>query len=300
MGMLMYLPQANKEKEKEEVSGKNFRAVSCCMQGWRLKMEDAHVTYNEELFSMFAIFDGHGGQEVAKFCAEHIIQVFKDNENFKKGQIKEALVESFLKLDEMMLSEKGKLFLDKHKEEAGEESIAGCTANVAVIYKDVLYVANAGDSRSVLSEQGKAIEMSIDHKPENEEELRRIEKAGGFVSQGRVNGNLNLSRALGDFEYKQNKNLQPQDQIITGYPEVQDRKLDYEKNEFLLMGCDGIWETKSNQEMVDFVKERLQKGLENGIILEQLLDDLCAEDTMSSGGKGCDNMSGILVTFKKA
>ena len=81
-------------------------------------------------------------------------------------------------------------------------SFAGCTANVAMIYKDELIVANAGDSRSVLFSNGEAVEMSEDHKPDLPGEKDRIIKAGGFVSDGRVNANLNLSRAIGDLEYK--------------------------------------------------------------------------------------------------
>ena len=61
-----------------------------------------------------------------------------------------------------------------------------------------LYVANAGDSRCVLCRNGKAVEMSFDHKPEDELERKRIEKAGAKItSDGRVNGGLNLSRAIG-------------------------------------------------------------------------------------------------------
>ena len=79
---------------------------------------------------------------------------------------------------------------------------AGCTAVFAYISGSTLYVANAGDSRCVLGRGGKAVQMSFDHKPEDAPELARIEAAGGMVTEGRVNGNLNLSRCIGDFEYK--------------------------------------------------------------------------------------------------
>lgn len=79
---------------------------------------------------------------------------------------------------------------------------AGCTANFIVVRQNKIYVANIGDSRSVLSEEGKAVPLSDDHKPNKQNEKDRIEKAGGFVMAGRVNGCLNLSRAFGDFEYK--------------------------------------------------------------------------------------------------
>ena len=59
-------------------------------------------------------------------------------------------------------------------------------------------MANAGDSRCVLSRNGKAVDMSVDHKPEDNAERDRIQNAGGKItSDGRVNGGLNLSRALG-------------------------------------------------------------------------------------------------------
>ena len=90
-------------------------------------------------------------------------------------------------------------------------SLAGCTANVALLNSNELYVANAGDSRAVLCNKGKAIELSEDHKPDNEKEKDRIIKAGGFISDGRVNANLNLSRAIGDFEYKKDKSFTVED-----------------------------------------------------------------------------------------
>lgn len=49
--------------------------------------------------------------------------------------------------------------------------------------------------------------LSEDHKPDNELEKKRIEQGGGIVADGRINGNLNLSRAIGDLEFKNNKDL---------------------------------------------------------------------------------------------
>ena len=79
---------------------------------------------------------------------------------------------------------------------------AGCTSVVACLVGRTLHVANAGDSRAVLCRKGGITEpLSYDHKPEQKREKDRIEAAGGFVNNfGRVNGNLNLSRSLGDLK----------------------------------------------------------------------------------------------------
>lgn len=128
-------------------------------------------------------------------------------------------------------------------------------------YKKKIFIANAGDSRSVLCRGGKAVALSEDHKPENEEERRRIEKAGSFIQEGRVDGNLNLSRSLGDLKYKKNKSLKPEEHPITAYPDT--KVVDMEpEDEFIIMGCDGIWEQKDNQEMVDYIRERFLKKIE--------------------------------------
>jgi len=80
-----------------------------------------------------------------------------------------------------------------------------------IITESEIYCANAGDSRCVLSYDGKTIEMSVDHKPELTTEKARIEKAGGFVEENRVKGILNLSRSLGDLEYKQDASISVED-----------------------------------------------------------------------------------------
>ncbi|XP_067126174.1 protein phosphatase 1G [Centruroides vittatus] len=193
--------------------------------------------------------------------------------------------------------EEGDLFPIGEKEEPGSDS--GCTAVVAVIHGTQLYVANAGDSRCVVSRLGEAIEMSSDHKPEDELERKRIENAGGHVTiDGRVNGGLNLSRAIGDHSYKQNKNLSPKEQMITALPDVRTLTLDVNSDDFMVLACDGIWNFMSSQEVIDFIKDRLDSDIKLSTISEQLFDYCLAPDTLGDG-TGCDNMTCIIVKFHK-
>ncbi|MBN3324047.1 PPM1G phosphatase, partial [Atractosteus spatula] len=185
------------------------------------------------------------------------------------------------------------------KEEPGSDS--GTTAVVALIRGKQLIVANAGDSRCVVSEKGKAVDMSYDHKPEDEVELARIKNAGGKVTMdGRVNGGLNLSRAIGDHFYKRNKALPPEEQMISALPDIKVLTLNKD-HDFMVIACDGIWNVMSSQEVIDFVSERIKPN-ENGevrllsSIVEELLDHCLAPDT-SGDGTGCDNMTCVIVTF---
>ena len=129
----------------------------------------------------------------------------------------------------------------------------GCTANVLMIMNNLLICANAGDSRAVLGEGGRAIPLSTDHKPNLKRERERIYKAGSTVNiEGRIDGNLNLSRAIGDITHKKNTKLPLQDQAITSMPDIKLHQLN-NKTDFCIMGCDGIWETKTSQQIVDYV-----------------------------------------------
>ena len=150
-------------------------------------------------------------------------------------------------------------------EEPGCDS--GCTAVVAVLRKKDLYVANAGDSRCVLCRDGEALELSLDHKPEDEPEMSRIVKAGGKVTlDGRVNGGLNLSRALGDHAYKRNSALPPQEQMISALPDIRHISLEPGRDEFMILACDGIWNFMSSQEVIKFIRPRLAENSEKSNI----------------------------------
>jgi len=113
-------------------------------------------------------------------------------------------LQGFLDIDYVMLRNKT----------CGDQ-MAGSTAVVVLVKDNKLYCANAGDSRAIACVNGQLEVLSLDHKPNNEAESKRIIQGGGWVEFNRVNGNLALSRALGDYVFK-HENKKPEDQIVTG------------------------------------------------------------------------------------
>mmetsp|Transcript_38870 Transcript_38870/g.44250 ORF Transcript_38870/g.44250 Transcript_38870/m.44250 type:complete len:319 (+) Transcript_38870:47-1003(+) len=316
--MGVYLSAPNKEKISND-GGDGFLAYGASgMQGWRTGMEDAHIT-NENLetqTALFAVFDGHGGPEVAQFSSRHFGELLLKQAPYKSGDYGEGLRQAFLGIDTLLRTEDGiaeikaqkqedmkdegkslgMLFSSEYNEEGQYRINAGCTANVALLKDNKIFVANAGDSRAVLSRNGLAVALSQDHKPELQGELDRIRKAGGTVTDGRVNGNLNLSRSLGDLEYKKDNTIPPEAQLISANPdlEVVDLAPDCD---FLILACDGVWDVMSNQQAVDFVSQKLKQdpNVRISSICEDIFEFCCAPTTAQ--GIGCDNMTCIIIKF---
>eukprot|EP00826_Nyctotherus_ovalis_P064071 TRINITY_DN9394_c0_g3_i2.p1 TRINITY_DN9394_c0_g3~~TRINITY_DN9394_c0_g3_i2.p1 ORF type:complete len:188 (-),score=55.34 TRINITY_DN9394_c0_g3_i2:127-690(-) len=173
----------------------------------------------------------------------------------------------------------------------------GCTACVVLVTKTEIHVANAGDSRCVLSVSGKAVDMSEDHKPNLDKEKQRIENAGGYVEDNRINGSINLSRSLGDLEYKNNPKLKRDTQLLIPIPDIKTESIS-ESTDFLIVACDGIWDCLSSQGAVDYVGKRLGKEKTSKII-EDMMDDILPMDVNEKGGLGCDNMTCIVISLRK-
>ncbi|PUZ71923.1 hypothetical protein GQ55_2G352500 [Panicum hallii var. hallii] len=330
MGVYLSTPKTDKASADGENERVRFGLSS--MQGWRTTMEDAHAALPnlDDCTSFFGVYDGHGGKAVSKFCARHLHKQVLINDANSSGDLPASVYKAFLRMDEMMkgqrgwrelteLGEKGNKISgmlegiiwspkggdsdnlgDGWETEEGPNSnfpgpTSGSTACVAVIRNDQLIVANAGDSRCVISRKGQAFNLSTDHKPDLEGEKERILSAGGFVVAGRVNGSLNLSRAIGDMELKQNEVLPAERQIVTAEPELKTVKLS-EDDEFIVLACDGIWDCMTSQEVVDFVHKHLNTEDKLSDVCEKLLNRCVAP---TSGGEGCDNMTVIIVQFKK-
>lgn len=124
--------------------------------------------------------------------------------------------------------------------------------------------------------------------------MNRITRAGGFVNQfGRVNGNLNLSRSIGDLKYKQVPGISPADQMITAEPDIISTRL-RPGDEFIVLGCDGIWDCLSNEECVKYVRDRIdtKSPVEIGT---EMLDEIVSDDPRASQGIGGDNMTVMII-----
>lgn len=296
-----------------------FWGISC-MQGWRDRMEDAHIAIPRlprwRDTAVFGVFDGHGGEQVARFVERHLPEELAGHH---PEDLHTALVKSFQHMDKMLMDPRNIMELRRLTLGSGPGStpleaslvhpdFVGCTALVCCVRPEAITVANAGDCRAVLSRDGKAIELTQDHKPNLPGEMERINKAGGCVMEQRcphgslyrVNGDLSLSRAIGDLRYKQNSLLRAQDQLITCTPEVH-AYTRQPNDEFMVIACDGVWDVVSSQQAVDFVRRRLGNLLDGSLrpeaVAESLLDACLSPDLQQTGGLGGDNMSLVLVVF---
>jgi serine/threonine protein phosphatase PrpC len=131
--------------------------------------------------------------------------------------------------------------------------------------------------------------LSFDHKPSEVSEKDRITEAGGFVKARRVDGDLAVSRALGDFVYKRNENLPVSKQKVVANPDIVVYPRSVEQDEFIVLACDGIWDVASSKQCADFVQQLLSEGeTDLGIICEEALDT-CLERNSK------DNMTILVV-----
>ncbi|CCK68687.1 type 2C protein phosphatase PTC3 KNAG_0B02450 [Huiozyma naganishii CBS 8797] len=308
--------------EKEHHSGVDARSAFglCAMQGWRMSMEDAHVVELDVLgcqiaesgdgdlkavphWAMYAVLDGHGGAHVARFCGAHLAEIFKSvyEKRRQKGAdadalqvvplMTESLRETFFKADEELL-----------EDPQWQNDHSGCTATSVLISRDdkMLVCANGGGQQDRAGHMVTAGETTaFDHKPSLESERARIVAADGFVEMDRVNGNLALSRAIGDFEFKSNKTLPPEEQIVTCSPDIMQHQLDYDADDFVVLACDGIWDCLSSQECVDLVYYGINKGGMSLNDISSRIVDVCCAPTTEGTGIGCDNVSIVIVALLK-
>ncbi|CAO2841090.1 unnamed protein product [Amaranthus hypochondriacus] len=131
--------------------------------------------------------------------------------------------------------------------------------------------------------------MSKDHRPCCRNERTRVESLGGYVEDGYLNGQLGVTRALGDWHLEGMKHTDRKSGPLSAEPELKLITLTKE-DEFLIIGCDGIWDVFSNQNAVDFVRRRLQKHNDVKLCCKELVEEAMKRDAM-------DNLTVVMISF---
>lgn len=279
-----------------------------CMQGFRCHMEDKHIVSQfKDLpdHTLLAVLDGHAGKGVSTYVSLHLQGVLektaqwgaycrlsptqraeKNSDNKGKGieLLQEALVQAYCDMDNIL----------RQAMTIGKLEPSGSTLVCTIITPSHIVCASVGDSRCVVGlNNGQAIALTEDHKPDLPEEKHRIEEAGGKVEMNRVQGELAMSRALGDFQYK-SLELHQAYQMVTCYPDVSVFPRT-EADSFLILACDGVWDVMSNQDAITFLHSIVPSVLDEEsapLTSEELAEELI-DLALNLGSM--DNISALVV-----
>ncbi|KAL5013947.1 hypothetical protein ScPMuIL_008217 [Solemya velum] len=265
--------QPNSQTTKQRLSVKyEVKAFAAERKGEREEMQDAHVIINDftdkftnldpsiSRIAVYAIFDGHGGARASRFASENLHKNFRDK--FPKGDIeqveremKKTLIDVFKKTDEDFLKEASQ------RKPSWKD---GTTATFVLVINDIVYVANLGDSEALLcrykedTQKSIPISLTTNHNPSVYGERVRIQKVGGTVREGRIMGILEISRSIGDGQFKKHG--------VSCVPDVKKCILT-DADRFILVACDGLWKSFSPEESLEFVAKVLKQQAESDMSL---------------------------------
>lgn len=229
---------------------------------------------------LFGIFDGHSGTACSNYLKTNLQSLISKERDVFYGatseDVCEALCRVFLAADTAFAN----AFFAANKKYGDRSSVAiptpGSTACIGILNEDKLYVANVGDSRAVLGRVNNPdlsvfhVDLSKDHKPGRSSETMRILSAGGSVQASHISSNkclvsvgplrvwpggLSVSRGIGDFSLKANKELEKQGvrgDLISPYPEIRYTTTSI-CDQFLVIACDGVYDVLSSEEVVKFI-----------------------------------------------
>jgi len=317
------LPHPIRTKWIERHGDQNYTVASAEMQGWRSTMEDAKsvclkLNDRHKDLALFGVYDGHAGSQCSTYLEKAVPAAVG---KLAKPTKKHDLIDAMLAVDEEFLSNphartngstcvftvvrprrahphkssKSSSVDSSGSNSSSSSSASGQREKPSSSTGQKLFevtVSNIGDSRAVLLRaDGRWKLLTRDHKPSNAEEKERIEKAEGKVDNSRVDGQLALSRAMGDWHYKQNGKLKPHEQKVVAIPEIS--RILAAEGDSLLLCCDGIFEKLTTAEVCSFVHEDMvaSGNKEPALTLARLLDL-----SLDRGSK--DNMTAVCITFK--
>ncbi|KAK1276824.1 Protein kinase and PP2C-like domain-containing protein [Acorus gramineus] len=222
--------------------------------GRRETMEDTHFMlpqmYNDKHIHLFGIFDGHRGAAAAEFSARALPGFLQNlcSTNSPSDALSEAFVKTDVAFREDLASQ------CSSKRVVQKDWHPGCTAVAALIVRNKLFVANAGDCRTILCRDGLPLPLSKDHVASCPEERARVTKEGGQVKwqldTWRVGpAALQVTRSIGDDDLKP---------AVTAEPEITESLLTAE-DEYMVMASDGLWDVISNDEVISIIRDTVKE-----------------------------------------
>ncbi len=270
-------------------------------KGGRPYMQDAFLlgidAGNECAPDFFGICDGHGknGENIARYVAKNIGQKVYDlyEADHSKSFVK-CCEKACIEMDKEIRSNK------RLKNKSGVVH-GGSTCHVIFMGKKELYSLNLGDTRAIQVTNGRAVAISRDHKPQIPEEFLRIRKAGGVVTDDSINGRISVSRAFGDFVFKDNKNLPPHKQLMTCIPDVRTITLNQyndKKIDFIVLASDGLWDVMTNDEAASFILRRMYQKVPLKQICQEVIHS-CWLPADPMTGYGSDNVTIIIAVLEE-
>lgn len=296
--------------------------------GHRQTMEDAcAIVQNLNIYniptlgpqSFFGVFDGHGGHMASQFLSQNLhiniieglLSVYNDTRRFVEQSSIDTIDNNeidYSMLDTLISTTLKNVFLETDNTflNTSENSNHGSTATTALLLGNRVYCANVGDSRTLLCRNFSAYALSQDHKPSREDEAKRIKDAGGFIINNRVMGELAVSRAFGDCEFKkgiqsiieeeggiinsEDKNwFEP---LITAEPDIEITQITKD-DQFLLLACDGLYDVFTEEEIITFVKNDMGDHRDAQRCCQNLTHQAIRERNSR------DNVSIILIILNK-
>ncbi|KAD5803242.1 hypothetical protein R6Q59_024503 [Mikania micrantha] len=291
------------ESTTRMMSPTSIRSGSHTDIGLRRSNEDQHImiddlskhlgdAYKWDLPSSFyALFDGHGGPDASSYVKEHAMRLFFEDSDLPQTSPSGALDSDDLVNNDLFLKQieeshcKAFLLADRAlSDECSVSCYCGTTALTVLIVGRHIIIANAGDCRAVLCRNGSAMQITQDHRGLTcLHEKERCEQLGGYFDEdGYLNGQLGVTRSLGNWHMKKEK-------VLIAEPDVKQMVMT-DNDEFLIIACDGIWDVMSNQEAVALV----------GCQLRQHNDpQRCAKELVNQALRlhATDNLTAIVVCF---
>lgn len=245
--------------------------------GGRPYMEDT-VVINEQFINdikLYCVFDGHGGDYASKFVMNKYSNILLEIIRNNVGSVPDML---FMSLKEVVRQ--------ISKEEA---MTCGTTFLIALKVGEVLFIANGGDCRAIINEDIGVKQITIDHKPNLKREYDRIYSEGGFVTFNeydvpRVNGNLAISRSIGDFY------LYP---YVTWVPDVYITQVG-NNNNLLIIASDGLWDVMSNEDVMNIYMKNISNNKNK--ITKSILQNSSQECLRIARQRGSTDNFTILAT----